>query len=114
MKHKNADKIAQRIVEADKVITEFKYRQALTLTKFETLCSKKETKQRDEIVAGLGYDADEMCEHGYFSHYRQRMKTSLKTTLKLSDREAEEFLMSYYLLIEGLDLMFYGFCLQKG
>ncbi len=96
MKYQNADKIAQRIADADKVITEFKYRQALTLTKFETLCSKKETKQRDEIVFALEYDADEMCEHGYFSHYTQRMKTSLKTTLKLSDRESEELLMTYY------------------
>jgi hypothetical protein len=96
MKHKDADKIAQRIADADKVITEFKYRQALTLTKFETLCSKKEAKQRDEIVLALEYDADEMCEHGYFSHYRQRAKSALQTTLKLSDRESEELLMTYY------------------
>ena len=93
------NKFAQRIADADKVINEFKYRQAFTLTKFETLYSKKGSKLRDYIVSTLEYEADEMCEHGYFSHYKQRTKSALQTTLKLSsDRETEELLMSYYFL----------------
>lgn len=97
----------RRQTERQDVVAEFRYRQALSLTLFEQRCSKTSADERHFLVSEFESNADEMEDHGYYSHYRDRLLHTLthrqdsyypvRRHIFLKQAEAEALMMSYQL-----------------
>ena len=67
-----------KIEEMCDMIDEFRYRQVQTTYQFEKKCRRFSQPIRQKIVSAFEYNANEMAEHGFYSHYRTYFHQELK------------------------------------